>query len=299
MHPGKQIFLLLLIGIISGCGLVNNKMDQTSQPLDTITPTTIQATPVLPTDTMLPTSLPKITSSPTSVMVFQSGEITCPILLYHRIEEPTSNSVLETRYYTSPSDFHLQMQALKDWGYTTIPISLLVEAITKGAMLPVKPVVISFDDGYESVYTNAYPIMQEENFIGVLYLVESYLAAEGYMTIDQIEDMTGNNWEIGSHSMTHPHLSAIHDQVYYEAGKSKTLLASKIGVDVETFAYPYGEMDGFIANKISEYGYSAAVGLGTQYIHRLNNLFYLSRIEVRNGIDLETLASMLPWSGTP
>jgi peptidoglycan/xylan/chitin deacetylase (PgdA/CDA1 family) len=299
MHLGKSIIFLFIIGMISGCGLGNNQMTHSSQPEQTFTPSLAPPTPVLPTETLLPTSTYTATSTPTPVMVFQSDEVTCPILLYHRIEESTSTSSLESRYYTSPSDFKLQMQALKDWGYSTIPISLLVEAIIKGAMLPAKPVVISFDDGYESVYQDAYPIMHAEDFSGVMYLVESYLGAEGFMDIGQIQEMTRNGWEIGSHSMTHPYLSKVHDQVFYEAGGSKTLLSSKIGVDVETFAYPFGDMDGYIATKISEYGYTAAVGLGTQYVHSLKNLFYLSRIEVMNGTDLETFASMLPWSGQP
>jgi peptidoglycan/xylan/chitin deacetylase (PgdA/CDA1 family) len=191
------------------------------------------------------------------------------------------------------------MQALKDWGYTTIPVSLLVEAITKGVYLPPRPVVITFDDGYESVYENAYPIMQAQGFVGVMYLVGDYIGSQGYMDVSQIQAMTGNGWEIGSHSMTHPHLPAVPDQINIEGGQSKSRLSSEIGVNVETFAYPYGEIDPFVVDKIAEYGYKAAVGLGTQYVNSLDTLYYLSRIEVRNGTDLTGLADLLPWSVRP
>jgi peptidoglycan/xylan/chitin deacetylase (PgdA/CDA1 family) len=119
------------------------------------------------------------------------------------------------------------------------------------------------------------------------------------MDTGQIQALTGNSWEIGSHSWTHPHLPAVHDQINFEVGQSKGRLASEIGVSVETFAYPYGEIDDFVVEKVAEYGYIAAVGLGTQYVHSLNNLYYLSRIEVRNGTDLTAFAALLPWSGQP
>jgi len=199
----------------------------------------------------------------------------------------------------SPVDFEWQMQALQDWGYTTIPISLLVEAITKGSLLPPKPVVITFDDGYEDAFTNAFPIMQSMGDIGVLYIVGNYIGSAGYLSADQIKAMIANGWEIGSHSMSHPHLPADHDILTFEAGQSKSFLASISGVDVKTFAYPYGESDPVVFDRVSEYGYLAAVGLGGQYIQGLNNLYNLRRIEVRSGTDLNGFASLLPWASQP
>jgi len=292
----KPSLFLFVIALISGCSIPNISATPSYIPTETFTQTLISPTPVPPTDTPLPTPTATATVTPTPVWVYQAGTITCPILLYHRIAEPPSPNSL---YYTPVADFEWQMQALKDWGYTTIPISLLVEAITKGALLPPRPVVISFDDGDESVYENAYPIMQAQGFIGVLYLVVEYVGSQDHLDTGQIQAMTGNGWEIGSHSMTHPHLLAVHDKINFEAGQSKGRLASEIGVSVETFAYPYGEIDDFVVDKVIEYGYLAAVGLGTQYVHGLNTLFYLSRIEVRNGTDLTAFAALLPWSGQP
>jgi len=206
---------------------------------------------------------------------------------------------MDARYYISPADFSWQMQALKDWGYTSIPISLLVEAIMKGASLPPRPVVVSFDDGWMSVYENAFPIMQAQGFTGVMYLVGDYIGTPGYMDTGQIQAMTDDGWEIGSHSMTHPHLPLVPDQIYYEAGQSKEFLASEFGVSVETFAYPFGEIDSFVVDKVAGYGYLAAVGLGIQFVNNLGTLYYLSRIEVRNGNDTTSFAALLPWSGQP
>jgi len=300
----KSSFFLLAIGLIAGCNLTLGPATPAYDPTKTITLTSVPPTPVPPTDTPVPTPTPTITMTPTPVWVLQSGAITCPILLYHRVAEPPSPNSSDARYYIPPADFQWQMQALEDWGYTTIPVSLLVEAILKGAPLPPRPVVISFDDGDESVYANAYPIMQAYGFAGVLYLVLAYMesGSQGYMDAGQIQTMIASGWEIGSHSMTHPHLDEVHDQVYFEEAQSKTQLESTFGVSVNTFAYPYGAIDEFVVDKTAEYGYKAAVGLwnpGAKYVNSLGTLFYLSRIEVRNGTDLQAFAALLPWYGQP
>jgi peptidoglycan/xylan/chitin deacetylase (PgdA/CDA1 family) len=296
----RTFLIIQLIVMISGCSEMVYIATPSIVPAETITLTPVPPTPIPPTGTPFPS--PTSTATPTTVLIFQSGTITCPILLYHRIAEPLSSNSINARYYTTPADFEWQMQALKDWGYATIPMSLFVDTITMGAVLPPRPIVISFDDGDESVFEIAYPIMQKFGYTGILYLVGNYVGAQGYMDTSQINEMTSNGWEIGSHSMSHPHLPADHDQIYFEAGHSIRFLSSEIGVDVEgidTFAYPFGEIDSFVVTKIAEYGYSAAVGLGTQYAHNLDTLYYLSRIEVRNGTDLAAFAALLPWSGRP
>jgi peptidoglycan/xylan/chitin deacetylase (PgdA/CDA1 family) len=296
----KPRLLLLAFLLLSGCSSPTNLPPSPfNSPTGTSTPIPVLPTLDSPTETPLPTLTPTTTLTPTPAWVFQSGTITCPILLFHRIEIPPSPNSISALYYMAPSDFQWQMQALKDWGYTTIPISLLVEAIMTGAPLPPRPVVITFDDGYETVYQNAYPIMQALGFTGVMYLIGTAVGAQGYMDVSQIQGMIANGWEIGSHSMTHPHLPAVEDQIGYEAGHSKALLGSEFVVNVETFAYPYGDIDPFVVGKVAEYGYFAAVGLGKQYTNNLKSLYYLSRIEIQHGTDLAKFTSMLPWSGQP
>jgi peptidoglycan/xylan/chitin deacetylase (PgdA/CDA1 family) len=291
-------FLFLMVNI-SGCRFMVNPTLTPYLSVEPFTETPVPSIPMRPTNTPFPTFTPTSSVTPTSVWILQSGEITCPILLYHRIEDAPLPDSLAGRYYISPTDFQWQMQALKDWGYSTIPMSLLVTAINTGTLLPPRPVVVTFDDGYESVYENAFPVMQSLGLTGVIYLVGNYIGSPGYMDISQIRVMTGGGWDIGSHSMTHPHLPADNDKVYFEGGQSKSFLAAEIGTNVQTFAYPYGETDSFIVQKIAEYGYIGAVGLGSQYVHNHGSLFYLSRIEIRNGIDLVTFGSLLPWSTYP
>ena len=195
-----------------------------------------------------------------------------------------------------PAEFKAQMEALHAWGYTPIPISLLAKAITSGADLPPRPVVISFDDGDQNVYTDAFPVMRDLGFPGVIYIISSALNGKDRLTSTEILEMVAAGWEVGVHSMTHINLTDNHGQVWTEASRSRSDLEDSLGIPINTFAYPYGAADTFVMRKVSRYGYTAAVGLGSSAVQGPDNLFYLSRIEVVYGTTLDQFAALLPWS---
>jgi peptidoglycan/xylan/chitin deacetylase (PgdA/CDA1 family) len=252
-------------------------------PTSTLTPTPT-STPV-PTDTPIPTDTPALVWTP-------PGHVIAPILLYHHVSD-TGNG---NRYYISIDTFRAQMQALHDWGYTSITVSDLVNVLLNGGELPDRPVVITFDDGNVDIYQNAFPIMHELGFVGTTYIVGNRLESKYYVNAEQLNEMAVDGWEIGSHAMSHPDLTLNHSIVRYEVLQSRLTLEDATGESVNTFAYPYGLTDEFITNKVSEYGYTAGMGLGSSYDHTLGTLFYLSRIEVQGSYDLSKFASLLPWS---
>ena len=256
----------------------------------TLTPSAT-ATP-LPTYTPSPTATNTATLTPQWILN-ESGYAAVPILLYHHIsdEQPFS------RFYVGPAAFEEQMRSLQDWGYTTISMSLFIEALTEGAELPPRPIVITFDDGHSSVYENAFPVMQELGFIGVNYIVATRLESENFMDTEQLLEMQDAGWEVGGHSMTHSDLTEIHDEARYEILEPRLILEEALGSDVDTFAYPFGAIDSFVADRVQDYGYSAGIGLGPSWEHGWATLFYISRIEVYGGTDLAGFAGILPWSG--
>ena len=199
-----------------------------------------------------------------------------------------------SRYQVSIPDFQAQMQALDEMGYTVITISTLVDVLLDGGELPEKPVVITFDDGHQSVYENALPIMSEYGFPGVFYIVANRInGSPDFVTIPQIKEMIDAGWEIGSHSYSHADLTLNHAIADKEIGQSKNDLESALSTSVETFAYPYGTIDSFTAQKVSDYGYRAGMGLGTSKIHTWNTLFYLNRIEIYGYYTLDTFTEIL------
>ncbi len=246
----------------------------------------------LPTDTPTPTDTPIPTPTPPFEYV-NPGYIVAPILLYHHVADVG----YVTRYYVTPDAFRSQLEKLREWGYTSITISQLVNVLIDGGELPARPVVITFDDGNNDIYDNAFPIMQEMGFVGTFYIVGNRLQSKYYVHADEIQAMVNAGWEIGDHSMSHVDLTLDHSIANYEIQQSRLDLEAAIGTQINTFAYPYGETDEFITNQVSQYGYRAAVGLGRSWEHTLGTLFYLSRIEVQGNYDLSTFAALLPWSG--
>jgi peptidoglycan/xylan/chitin deacetylase (PgdA/CDA1 family) len=298
------ILLSISASLLSSCGgqsffQVTKTVEdpQSVRPSASLVPLTVTFTPTI---TLIPTTEATSTSTPlpptitaTPTWIYQTaGEVICPILLYHQIADIDPPS----QYHMPPEDFKAQMESLYDWGYTPIPISLLARAITSGAELPSRPVVVTFDDGDQNVYTNAFPVMQELGFPGVIYIISNAVDSQSHLTSAEILEMVAAGWEVGDHSMTHLNLTSDHGQVWTEASQSRLELKAALGIPINTFAYPYGAADTFVMEKISEYGYQAAVGLGTSSRQGPDNLFYLNRIEVKYGTNLEQFAELLPWS---
>lgn len=290
------IFVFFTFFLASCSGL--NVDAQAAEPIITQPPTNTMApsptytqTPTA-TVTSTPTVVPTATQTPTATWaVVGPGEVIAPILLYHHIDPEQT-----TRYNVLPEVFAAQMQALEDWGYTTITAEDLIHAILDGAPLPPRPIVITFDDGHYSVYEYAFPIMQEHGFFGVTYIVANRLKAYGFTGAPQLEEMIAEGWEVGSHSYTHSDLTLDHSIGFYEISDSRDTLTQSLSRPVKTFAYPYGKFDSYVGDRTQKWGYVGAMGLGTSYTHNRNSIYYLQRIEIQSAYDMEKFASLLPWS---
>ena len=305
------IISLLIFSLLTACAVAQADGGQslpivtqpvpTSKPQNTATPTNALLLPVLPspsseqpspTFTLPPSPAPQPTPTP-EWHKQGPNRIVCPILLYHHIATPPKGNL----YYVSPEDFRAQMQALKDWGYTTIPVSLLVKALNFGAKLPARPIIITFDDGDSTVYSDAFPIMQEFGFSGVNYIIYNYIGTPGYMNVDQIKEMAAAGWETGSHSLSHTDLTAS-NHLEWEVIDSRYFLQKLLGVPVETFAYPFGKANHDI-RVLVQANYRAGMGLGVYLTQRSADIYYLWRRPVEPGWDLQKFGSFLPWNSPP
>jgi peptidoglycan/xylan/chitin deacetylase (PgdA/CDA1 family) len=199
-----------------------------------------------------------------------------------------------------PEKFDAELKLLHDWGYTTITTSALIEAITDGVSLPPRPLLITFDDGNEDNYNNAFPIMQKYGFTGVLYIVVQYMDMPNYLTTDQIKEMAAAGWEVGSHSETHRDLINNPDTLRYEIVQSRRDLQQRLGIPILTFAYPFGAEDSAAGDYAHFAGYIAAMGAsGYTWDQGKGNLFVLQRCEIKGSDDAKSIARFLPWLGDP
>ena len=292
-------FLILALGAVFLVASCTGTVIAKAPPTGTKTPPPppVTATPQ-PTLTSTETSIPSPTPVPTEAWIRQGpGDVTVPIILYHRIDTSPINS----RYYVPPEKFEAQMKLLHDWGYTSITATMLIEAITKGAELPPRPFLLTIDDGNLDNYTNAFPIMQKYGFTGTLYLVGNYVGADGYMSVEQVLEMHNAGWEVGSHSLNHLDLTKIgSDRARDEVIRSKKVLEEMLGIPVLTFAYPFGALNKAAMDYVRTAGYIGAMGAsGYTPAQGTWNLYYLQRVEIKGSEDAKTFIRFLPWQGDP
>ena len=290
----KNIFIVfLIIGLllITGCGGNAQENDENAQAQIETSATDVPATDIVPTNTAAsivePTLPPTLeaTAEPTATRVptlpwttFTGGNIKAPILLYYSIG--LNDDGLADFYHVTIEEFDKQMQTLAMHGFEAVTIDQLVDVIWRGGSIPEKPVVITFDYGNSSVYEKAFPIMKKYGFVGSVYYVASWFGLETSMTTPQILELMDAGWSLGSMSYTHRSMVAAYLELQYEMRMSKLRLEELFSVNVNTFAYPYGEMNEYVGGKVGDYGYTGAVGLGESIYQGLFNVYYLSRIEV-------------------
>jgi peptidoglycan/xylan/chitin deacetylase (PgdA/CDA1 family) len=193
--------------------------------------------------------------------------IKVPILMYHGILDKAWG---DQELFVKIDDFKAQMKYLKDNKYTPIFLSEINEAYNYD-----KPVIITFDDGYEDVFTNGYPVLKSYNFKANAFIITSYIGNKVYITADQIKEMSSSGvFEIGSHTVTHPYLPKLSNEKLDEEFKnSQSTLQSLLNKKVTTLAYPMGgnnESTHNIARKY--YDYAVTTKSGYNYTGKLDNI---------------------------
>lgn len=162
----------------------------------------------------------------------------------------------------------------------------------RGASLPPRPVVVSFDDGFRSDYTKARPILAAHGWAGTLNLSLSHLSKRT-LTRTMVRGLIAAGWEIDSHSLTHPFLPGLDPhQLEKEIRGSRHALRTLFHIDANFFAYPFGAYNRAIVAAVRRAGYLGAttVGFGLAWI---GDRYSLARIEIARGDGTEGLARML------
>ena len=129
-----------------------------------------------------------------------------PILMYHQVAADSEIRKPGGRYVLAASDFEEQMELLTHLNYSTVTLSDFVAYAKGETSLPMKPVIITFDDGHESNYKVAYPILKRFALTAAFFVVVSHLDSPGSLTVKQMEEMNAEGMSIQSHTLTHPYL---------------------------------------------------------------------------------------------
>lgn len=184
-----------------------------------------------------------------------------PILIYHSVRPYYSGITKLVKEYTVPPDvFDDQLKYLRDNGYTPITLDELTAHFNSNKALPARPVVITFDDGWENQYRYAFPIMKKYGYTGIFYIYSNPIDKKVFLKWDEIKIMADANMIIGDHTKSHPELSKIKDDstLRQEIEDSKKIIETKIGRAINDFAYPFGDFNSHTVDIVKQAGYKSA-----------------------------------------
>jgi len=217
--------------------------------------------------------------------IIRDSKYMIPILMYHHIRDYSDPSdKIGTNLSVSPNDFAKELDLIKEKGYTTITFENI-----KSGNVPEKSIILTFDDGYENFYQNAYPELQKRGMKAVSYIIVNNIGKDTYMTRDQIIEIENGGVEIGSHTLSHPNLVSSPDtKVTSEVKDSKKYLEDIIGKNIISFCYPSGKFSRTTEALINSSGYEFAVTT-KRGIATFNDLFALNRFRVNNGTSINSL----------
>lgn len=185
------------------------------------------------------------------------------VLGYHDF----SSTKPRTRMRMTPSDFRSEMQKIKNSGATVISMDDFIAWKKGEKKLPARCVLITLDDGWKAVYTDAFPILKEFGYPFTIFLYTDYINKGGSsLTLQMIQDMVDNGATVGSHSKSHPYPK---DFRKHKAGgaanylnfltlqmtESKRILEETLGVKVNTYCYPGGYRTQEMYDVLAKSGY--------------------------------------------
>ncbi|HKC14935.1 MAG TPA: polysaccharide deacetylase family protein [Patescibacteria group bacterium] len=217
--------------------------------------------------------------------------IRVPVLMYHYVEYvQDKNDTTRQSLNIPPHTLTLQIQTLKQAGYTFINVSELADALSGKTKLPQKAIVLTFDDGYRDFYTDVFPILKQENVKGTDYVIADFLNRPNFMFSYQVQEVAKSPLvEIAAHTMNHVWLKGINKETAnYQISQSKKDLEKLIGKPVVSFAYPYGAFDQQAAILVKEAGFTNATSTVPGIEHSTNTQYFLYRLRpgYRTGEDL-------------
>jgi len=214
------------------------------------------------------------------------------ILMYHNIDIPPKGARIPNLYVT-PRMFRFQMWYLRLAGYQVLSIQELVAAVEAGDTRH-NMVALTFDDGYEDFYKNAYPVLKHYGYPSTVYVVSKLVGknnvwdsrnenfAKPLMDWDTIREISKNGVQIGSHTKTHPELTRIQsDELNKEIAGSKNEIEDHLDRTIDAFCYPGGNQNKEVQEAVKKAGYRHAVTTQRGHVDKGYDPFALRRIPIK------------------
>ncbi|MEQ8176567.1 MAG: polysaccharide deacetylase family protein [Syntrophomonadaceae bacterium] len=210
-----------------------------------------------------------------------------PILMYHQLGDGPNS------LYVRDSEFYEQMTYLKEHNFRVLNLSDAVRKMQNGEPMD-KTIVITFDDGYETFFSKAYPLLRTYHFPATVFIITAQMEDGWYLSWEQSKILYAGWMEIGSHTKNHHWLAKQSRDVYTdEIFDSKKIIEEQLQVPCEVFCYPGGSYNNAVSETVKEAGYLTAVTTVQGKTSINSDIYQMPRIRVPRGMSLKAFAKSI------
>ncbi len=194
-----------------------------------------------------------------------------PILAFHKVDPRWEWGVTRV----TPRQFASVVRFLKEHGYETLT---LTQALNPEFPLPPKPVILTFDDAYQSICEYAFPILQDAGYTATIFIITDFVGQKNTWDVnlgwlyfqhlgwDAIQKLSNAGFGFGSHTHRHPDLTRVgKDRILSELVTSRKILEDHLGLPVPVVSYPFGRYDRDVLQLSREAGYRAGCAFWNRY----------------------------------
>ncbi len=231
---------------------------------------------------------------------------TVPILCYHRFGTSAATAGWGGKMTVSPANFAAQLEWLARNDYHVIRLAQLQAFLEGKQALPKHSVVITFDDGYESVYRYALPLLRKYNFPATLFVYTDFIGAGDALSWGQLQELSASGLvSVQAHSKTHRNLieraTGENDERYrqmleLEARAPREALERKLPGPVRQYAYPYGDANEAVLDVLARQQYQLGVTVNPGGNAFFAQPLMLRRTMIYGDHDLEAFKARLQTS---
>lgn len=176
-----------------------------------------------------------------------------PVLTYHHVGDG------KEWYYVGAGEFETHLKYLKENGFSVLNLAEASEVLAGKRAMPQRPVVVTFDDGYEDNFSAALPLLEKYGMRATFFITTGKMGQPEYLTWSQARAMQKRGMEIGSHTVNHYTLNEINLKEFErELLSSRLMLQSNIPMPAVFFANPFGETAPAVVELLRKTGYQAA-----------------------------------------